>query len=413
MNLQNTPWDYQEHDRIISILAWVVVVVLVIYASVFFYKQITTAPERPVHETPAAPVATAPGDESQGTAGGEAKNPEPPQTVAPVTVAKLEPTPHPPPQPAFRMPPVVTATPPPPPVTRPAAPPPAPVVAAPPPAPPVAVPVAPPAVAVHPAPPAPPRPRSERMTLKIGKFASAGEAVRTGVELGIDGHSFTPVRDPLTNRYTLHFGEFTGWKDAIEVMEAIKGKNSALDVVVWPIPSSADGPSGSEDFASPRPAPGSPPTAPAPGKTAPHGVAPATAQRPAGALPSRPAAAAASAQRPLAPAKPAPARPAAARAASTDSAQPQDSAEPLHPAAPAGPFVVRVASYKVAGNAQTTVRALAKSGFRATMDRTSVRGEPWFRVHVGGFQSADEARRAIPKIERSSGVRTGAVVVKL
>jgi len=40
MSSQNVSWDIQDqNDRIISILAWVVVVVLVIYAGVYFYKQ--------------------------------------------------------------------------------------------------------------------------------------------------------------------------------------------------------------------------------------------------------------------------------------------------------------------------------------------------------------------------------------
>src|SRR5207245_1400187 len=134
-----------------------------------------------------------------------------------------------------------------------------------------------------------------KMTLKIGKFNSAGEAVRTGVELGIDGHSFTPVRDPRTNRYTLHFGEFTGWKDAIAIMEAIKAKNSALDVVVWQIPASSD----------------------------------------------------------------------------------------------------------------------SHAGFHATLDKTTVRGALWYRVHVGGFKSQEDARRAVPRIEKTGHVTSGATVVKL
>lgn len=49
MRLQNTPWDYQEHDRIISILAWVVVWSLLAYATVFFYKQIISVPEKPAN----------------------------------------------------------------------------------------------------------------------------------------------------------------------------------------------------------------------------------------------------------------------------------------------------------------------------------------------------------------------------
>jgi cell division septation protein DedD len=41
MSSSNISWDVQDqNDRIISILAWVVVVVLVLYASVYFYKQV-------------------------------------------------------------------------------------------------------------------------------------------------------------------------------------------------------------------------------------------------------------------------------------------------------------------------------------------------------------------------------------
>ncbi|MBI2943529.1 MAG: SPOR domain-containing protein [Candidatus Wallbacteria bacterium] len=390
MNLQNTPWDYQEHDRIISILAWVVVVVLVIYASVFFYKQITTSPERPVRD---------PGGVSQPTDDPAAVA----QTATPETVPPVLPVVEPPTPPAITRPaPPVTVAPPPPPV-RPVAvvaqPPPVAVTPAPPPPVSVPAPTPPPRIVSSP-PPAPPpvqpSARGERMTLKIGKFPSAGEAVRTGVELGIDGHSFTPVKDPLTNRFTLHFGEFTGWKDAIAVMDAIKAKSAALDVVVWPIPAAGDGPSGSEDFTPSQPAPATPAPRPQPAKPAP-GAAQATPARPATAAPARPAPATA------------PARAAAKPAAITGGAV----REPVRTSAPAGPYVVRVASYRLPGNAQSTVRALTKAGYRASMDRTTVNGDVWFRVHVGGFRSGDDARRAIPRIERSCGAKVGPVVVKL
>lgn len=79
------------------------------------------------------------------------------------------------------------------------------------------------------------------MTLKIGRFPSASEAVRFGQQLGIDGHIFKPVRENANGRYTLHFGEFTQWKDAIRVMEAIRAKKLQIDLVVWPIPGSGTG----------------------------------------------------------------------------------------------------------------------------------------------------------------------------
>lgn len=48
MSSQNVSWDIQDqNDRIISILAWVVVVVLVLYAGVYFYKQARGAGDRP------------------------------------------------------------------------------------------------------------------------------------------------------------------------------------------------------------------------------------------------------------------------------------------------------------------------------------------------------------------------------
>ena len=48
MSSPNVSWDIQDqNDRIISILAWVVVVVLVLYASVYFYKQAKGLAERP------------------------------------------------------------------------------------------------------------------------------------------------------------------------------------------------------------------------------------------------------------------------------------------------------------------------------------------------------------------------------
>ena len=82
-----------------------------------------------------------------------------------------------------------------------------------------------------------PAPNSqERMTLKIGKFNTEAEAIKAGKKIAIDGHIFKAVKDPLTNKYTLHFGEYTNWKDSFSVLEAIKAGDSSLDVVVWPVP---------------------------------------------------------------------------------------------------------------------------------------------------------------------------------
>lgn len=382
MNLQNTPWDYQEHDRVISILAWVVVVVLVIYASVFFYKQITTAPERP-HDltlaqgtepvTATAPPVLPPVDT-------EPAQPVEPPPVKPPVVS----TPVNPPEPPPVKPPVVATRPPA--VTHPVRPPPP--VEPPPVKPPVAtvtppepVSVKPPAAVTPPVqPPVTSRPPGERMTLKIGTFMSAGEAVRSGVGLGIDGHTFSPVRDPLTNRYTLHFGEFTGWKDAIVVMDKIRAKDASLDVVVWPLPT------------------GSPAERPEPRQPA--------AERPA----PEPAAEPAPTPRPVAAVRP---QPAPARPARRVEPEPVETPRAAKHSGPTGPYVVRVASYKQVANATGMVRTLLESGYRASMDETTVKGERWFRVHAAGFDSLGEAREARQRIVSLSKSADGAVVVKV
>jgi cell division septation protein DedD len=59
MSNPNVSWDIQDqNDRIISILAWVVVVVLVLYACVYFYKQARGVAERPTGRTPDARLAS-------------------------------------------------------------------------------------------------------------------------------------------------------------------------------------------------------------------------------------------------------------------------------------------------------------------------------------------------------------------
>jgi hypothetical protein len=81
-----------------------------------------------------------------------------------------------------------------------------------------------------------------RVTLEIGSFANAGEAVRFGVELGLPGHLFTPMQDPRTKRHGLRFGEFADWKNALPVLETIRAKRPTLDVRIWPLRASrADG----------------------------------------------------------------------------------------------------------------------------------------------------------------------------
>jgi hypothetical protein len=377
MNLQNTPWDYQEHDRIISILAWVVVVVLVIYASVFFYKQITTAPERPrdltMVEGTQPLTATAPPIlppvESAEQPPVEQPPVRPPVVTAPVkppiappVVATRPPVTHPPVKPPPQVTPVVTQ---PPPQVAPVKPPEPP-------------PVTPPVAELPPVqpPPVTEPPRGERMTLKLGTFMSAGEAVRSGVGLGIDGHTFTPVRDPLTNRYTLHFGEFTGWKDAIVVMEKIRAKDASLDVVVWPLPTSG-----------------------APGRQEPRQpVAAQPAPEPERAL------------RPVATVRP---EPAPVRPQPRETPEAAETPRAGRHAGPTGPYVVRVASYKQIGNATGMVRSLLETGYRASMDETTVKGERWYRVHATGFDTLGEARDARQKIVSLSKSADSAVVVKV
>jgi cell division septation protein DedD len=227
------------------------------------------------------------------------------------------------------------------------------------------------------------------MTLKIGKFNSAGEAMQTAVGLGVDGHTFSPVRDPLTNRYTLHFGEFTGWKDAIAVMEAIKAKDATQDVVVWPIPRagdiSAEEPSpsalmreqGRTRTSEPKPAPIRTPS--------PVAMKPPPALEPA----------------------PEPAEAPAPVASATDEASSGSHGGPT------GPYVVRVASYKVLGNASTMLRMLLEAGFRTSMDRTMVRGEMWYRVHATHLADMQEAQQARARIARMGRIADGATVVRV
>lgn len=85
MDNPTVSWEIRdENDRIISILAWVVVVVLVVYAMIFFYKQINQ-PSRA-----ARPVVTTVTEDAQGVGTQVASRPETARPRAVVTRISAE-----------------------------------------------------------------------------------------------------------------------------------------------------------------------------------------------------------------------------------------------------------------------------------------------------------------------------------
>lgn len=394
MNIQNTPWDAEEHDRIISMLAWVVVAVIVLYSSVYFYRHVTSEPTQPIENLLGNALAMAESDgdeaigdepfgdpfpsESDGSEPGSAgtmlepSSQENPSTSTggqtgpgPVTSAGSTAPPEPG-EPAVTRAPATSFAPVNPPRRAAERPAPQPVQRA----------------SLDHGEPAPlPRPATRtsgvtgsstsKVTLKIGRFRDAGAAVKVGFDLGIPGYSFMPVRDPSNGLFTLHFGEFTSWQDAVAVMDRIKSQMPDIEVDPWPLP----------------------PRGPSSHRTArrPEGVRPGHAQ-------------------PVVPPRPSQARPPAIQARRTAPAPSPREVRAAAPTRGAGSFVIQVASFKTRNYAQKLIDDLARDGLSTRLDQFSSRGgETWYRVMVGAYGSEEDARIVADRIETTH--RTGRTLI--
>jgi len=411
----NTSWGAQEqNERIISALAWMIVVIMLFYAFVFVYKKLSSPPVEPVTRVPVTAVPT-------------------PTATAKPTVFAVSPTPTPTPRPTERpterptprvttrptpratvptVPPTPTATPTPTPSPRPtfvvSTPPTPPTVpptvaptVAPPPTPRATLAVVPPTVAV-PTPPTPSlapvptlrQPDERRFTIRVGSFPDVETAMQRAPTLReLQSLAFEPRIDRDTGLVSLYVGKFSSPRDAQVALAAIRANHPGLPATVIPlVPSDSTQPPTVRPTTRPTVRPTvSPTVSPTVRPTVPPTVRPtpqATVRPPTTPPTVRPATRRPT-QRPtrVVPATPVP---------PTVEAGDGDDGGPR----PGPGFSVQVGSFSQQANAVNFRRVLERAGFKSYVLEARAGGRDWYRVQLGTFTTGAEAEPTLKQFER-------------
>lgn len=94
--------------------------------------------------------------------------------------------------------------------------------------------------------------------------------------------------------------------------------------------------------------------------------------------------------------------------AAADSAEPPPVATQPDPAAPR--FMLQVASFQAAADAEKSKATLALQGVQASVYRVGINGQEWYRVHVGPYADLGQAQQMRSHLEQL-GVK--AIVLKV
>lgn len=387
MNSTQGAWGIQDrHDRVISWLSAIVVTLLVLYALIFFTKQVmpsgpagagpvppTAAPTpTPATRAPTPPVTrpvpASPRPSPVHTRIARIATPRGRLPSVPASPAAA-PTPQAPTRAVTRPPTPRAPTPAP---TRAALPTPAPT-RLPPPATrqPTPRPPTPTQVAV-----APPTAPSGPVVLRVGDvFASGSDALAFAREHDIPSFKLTRATEAPDSPLFLEVGPFDSGAAALREMGALRTRlrDRSIPVVMH-----------SEGGSSPSPVVGRPDPPP-------------VTRRPAPATTTRPAPVAT--RTPPATRAPAPTRAPIPTSRPVDPSAPtrSDARAPLDPGGdddlPPGGYTVQVASFREPDNALNFRRHLRAKGYPAHVSSVTVQGTAWYRVQIGRFDEVGPARQ--------------------
>ncbi len=350
MNSTHGAWGIQDrHERVISWLSGVVVVLLVFYALIFLSRELMPGDPAAASRPPASPPGPVPPATSR---------PPSPPSHAPIHTriaslpTSLPPAPTPPPLPPTPRASPFPALPPVPPT--PVAPAPSP---SPPPVPTVATPAPPPTV--RPVAPTSSPGSATRVVVRVGDaFASGSDALAFARNHDISSFRLTRATGSGDGALFLDIGPFDG-SAGVGEMEALRARlgSQRVPLLLVPVAASSD-PGTTSPPLPPTRVPEASPVAVRPGPVA---------NGPGTVAPIRPSA--------------------------PPSVPPRTIAGEALVEAPApGGYSVQVASFKEPENAMNFQRHLSAKGYVAFVDSVSVEGVAWYRVMVGRFETMPEAR---------------------